>query len=117
MYDTGGVYSNTYKNKRYLNKKNCNNTTSKKLISTGIIVFLVLLIILLFVNNSRGNMQYEYGIVEVKKGDTLWNIIGEYNIYNDDPRKLVTEIKRINDLDTAIIYPGQCLKIPNDIMK
>ena len=115
MYEMS-VYQKSHR--RSINKKRCNNNTkSKKIISTGIIVLLVSIIILISVSNSRGNMQYEQDIVEVKKGDTLWNIIKAYNVNNEDPRKLVAEIKRINDLDTAIIYPGQCLKMPENIRK
>ncbi|MBO8169321.1 MAG: LysM peptidoglycan-binding domain-containing protein [Thermoanaerobacteraceae bacterium] len=46
----------------------------------------------------------------VKEGDTLWSIAREYRP-QDDPRKVVHEIKQANELKSAKIYPGQVLKV------
>ena len=42
----------------------------------------------------------------VRPGETLWDIARQYP---GDPRKTVYEIREMNDLESAIIYPGQKL--------
>lgn len=51
-------------------------------------------------------------IHQVLPGDTLWGIATTY--YPDkDPREIVFEIRKLNDLkDSATIYPYQLLKLP-----
>ena len=48
----------------------------------------------------------------VQAGETLWDIAKHYSPRNADPRPVVYNIKIINKLDSAIIYPGQILNIP-----
>ena len=48
----------------------------------------------------------------VKAGETLWDIAKHYSPRNADPRPVVYNIKIINKLDSAIIYPGQILSVP-----
>ena len=51
--------------------------------------------------------------VTVKEGQTLWSIASSINSegrYNTN--YLVSVIEDINDLDSAIINPGQKLKVP-----
>jgi LysM repeat protein len=47
----------------------------------------------------------------VQPGDTLWSIAGEYNQQGKDVRKLIYDIRKINDI-TPVINPGQVLEIP-----
>ena len=48
----------------------------------------------------------------VLPGDTLWDIAGEHVAQGDDVRNLIEDIKRINDLDSSVIVPGQVLQVP-----
>ncbi|MBP2643514.1 MAG: yneA [Firmicutes bacterium] len=51
--------------------------------------------------------------VEVRDGDTLWNIASRYTSTKEDVREKVHIIKTINGLDqNAKIYEGQTLKVP-----
>lgn len=52
--------------------------------------------------------------VVVKSGDTLWSIAHTYDRSNGDIdiRKLIYEIKELNQLTSAQIYPGQVIYIP-----
>ena len=52
-----------------------------------------------------------YFEVIVEKGDTLWTIADQYN-ENQDLRRLIYEIKKLNKLKQTSIYPGQKLVIP-----
>ncbi len=59
---------------------------------------------------SRSNNQYI--MVTVKEGDTLWTLAKNNNKSNRDIRKIVHEIKDINNLHYMIIYPGDLIKVP-----
>lgn len=66
------------------------------------------------------NIQKAYGdILEenfkeyyISKGDNLWNIALENMPEGYDVRKMVYEIKKINGIDTGLIYEGSTIKIP-----
>jgi cell division protein YceG involved in septum cleavage len=51
-------------------------------------------------------------IVEIVKGDTLWDIASNYNYYNEDIRKVVHRIKTYNQLDDGKLFAGQSIVIP-----
>ena len=97
-------------------------TKSYRIISRSrFTVFLILLALLiffmggiLFSPNSAATEPQNYITVEVKSGDTLWQIAGEHKNKGKDIRKLVYEINTINALAGSSIYPGQLLKIPVD---
>lgn len=46
----------------------------------------------------------------VKEGDTLWRISERFNP-DEDPRKIVYEIRKVNNI-TPMIYPGQEILVP-----
>ncbi|MCL1873088.1 MAG: hypothetical protein FWF85_03115 [Clostridiales bacterium] len=50
--------------------------------------------------------------VIVNQGDTLWGLIEENYSYSGDIRKAIYEVQKINNLQTAIINPGEVLYIP-----
>ena len=49
----------------------------------------------------------------VRSGDTLWEIAAEHGPAGGDVRRVVDAISEINDLDGALIRPGQVLEIPS----
>ncbi|OEG00166.1 hypothetical protein BHF71_06065 [Vulcanibacillus modesticaldus] len=85
-------------------------------------VFDVLLIVLVIVSLSfvalaKGNeiddlKEIKYVPVTVKKGDSIWSIAKRYYDGESDFRELIYNIRKLNKLDQAIIYPGQVLLIP-----
>jgi LysM repeat protein len=48
----------------------------------------------------------------VERGDTLWDIAAQYS-QGVDPRKVITAIKKANQLSSATVHPGQVLAIPH----
>lgn len=50
--------------------------------------------------------------VVVQDGDTLWQIARRYGDPDMDTRKMVDLIRTINDLPSAVVRPGQVLKVP-----
>ena len=48
----------------------------------------------------------------VRAGDTLWDIAADHTGADGDVRGTVALIRRINDLETVLIRPGDRLSIP-----
>lgn len=48
----------------------------------------------------------------VLKGDNLWNISLEYMPKDYDVRKMVYDIKKLNEMDESFIVAGDTIKIP-----
>jgi len=79
------------------------------------IVFLLITITLgslLNIDVAYSSTYNKFYKVRVVPGDTLWNLAMEYNNSNTDIRKLVYDIKKVNNLDDSIIIPGDVIKIP-----
>lgn len=78
-------------------------------------ILLVLAVVMfssyLMVSANDGDSNTAYNTICVSSGDTLWGIAKEYNP-NGDIRKLIYEIKKINNLSSSQIYAGEELKIP-----
>ncbi len=94
-----------------------NNYSSNKLSKTKLskyITILALILVLIFIAiTSQGSKPIKYRNITIEKGDTLWSIVKSYQSNEIDPRKMINQIKRINDLKTAVLQPGQTIKIPS----
>lgn len=62
-------------------------------------------------SNAKGMTKQQYMRIQVKSGDTLWCLAGEY-MPNTDIRKSIHVISEINDTSASELYAGQVLKIP-----
>jgi len=49
--------------------------------------------------------------ITVNTGDTLWGIATRF-AGNQDPRKMIYSIKKVNQLDSGFITAGQVLRVP-----
>lgn len=79
-----------------------------------LVVFTLLSILLVSVSNFGKVYSKTYDrftTYYVESGDTLWEIAEKNNVNNKDVRKLIYEIKEINNIDT-MLYIGQEIKIP-----
>ena len=74
------------------------------------IMILIALIITLFSNCLAGKKVETEDLV-VSTGDTLWSIACEYKKDGQDVREYIYELRKLNNLENCIIYPGQELKI------
>ena len=84
---------------------------------TLFIVFVILFFIMasntiIGLNDASSLTQTEYVEVTVQAGDTLWNIAKIYNNDENDIRKSVYMICRINDIAAHELKAGQKLVIP-----
>lgn len=89
----------------------------KKFIRTISILSILVLTFIIFCNKTYSKVDVKYKEEYVVYGDTLWSISEEelkYNKYfeNKDIRKIVNEIKRINNLENLNLKEGQKLLIP-----
>lgn len=82
-----------------------------------LIVFIVSCILLNINNTVSSEDKIEYKTLTITRGDTLWSVAkteqetNEY--YKDrDIREIISNIKKINNLDSSNLYIEQNLKIP-----
>lgn len=79
-----------------------------------VIISTLVVALLLFLASSvmAAGPEPETVDYRVRAGDTLWMIAAEV-ADGSDLRGVVAEIRRLNDLDSSIILPGQTLEIPS----
>ena len=83
-------------------------------------VFVVLTIVLmttavnfaLGLNTAACSTVQEYMDVEIKSGDTLWNIAETYMPDNMDTREAVYQICSLNDISADELYAGMTIQVP-----
>lgn len=78
-----------------------------------ITVFVISGIVIAKEPNDRVENETTYVEITVQEGDTLWNIAKPYYDGKSDYRKFIHEIRKLNDLEEGIIYPGQIIFIPS----
>lgn len=64
------------------------------------------------VHGSNYGHDYEYSEIKVLKGDTLWMIALDHMPEEYDVRKMIYEIRILNNMDVSNIYSGDIIKIP-----
>ena len=89
-----------------------------KFVRTILIILSILAIVIcIFINNSYSNSNLNYKQEYINKGDTLWSIAEEEirnNPYykDEDVRKVIYEIRELNNLKTSDLIEGVQIKIP-----
>ena len=53
-----------------------------------------------------------YAEVEIRAGDTLWQIAAEYKRDDADIRRFIYDIRQINDIRADELQPGRMILIP-----
>lgn len=77
-----------------------------------IILFSIISLLSGFSGFKKYNNIVEYETVNVTQGDTLWNIAREYISEKEDIRDYIYMIRKVNNLESANIHPGDQLLIP-----
>lgn len=87
--------------------------SNKKVILNLSLILIISVLLFAFVTRgaiSTGNIKMKN--IEVSPGDSLWVIAKKHYSPQIDIRKRIYQIKRINNLTSANLQPGQTLKIP-----
>lgn len=64
-------------------------------------------------NNTADSLtKMTYSEIQIQSGDTLWNLAKEFGPKDQDTRKVVHEICKLNNISADTIYPGQIISIP-----
>lgn len=64
-------------------------------------------------NDDSIKDETTYVEITVQEGDTLWNLAKPYYDGKSDYRKFIHEIRKLNDLEEGVIFPGQIIIIPS----
>ncbi|NLO88923.1 MAG: LysM peptidoglycan-binding domain-containing protein [Clostridia bacterium] len=84
----------------------------KKIVRAMIICIIIFFLFIHLGDRTENNNYSHVILVTVNKGDTLWDIAEKHRSGKADIRKIISEIKKINNLNDEFIYPGQQLAIP-----
>ena len=96
-------------------KSESNNKFSKLLTFLAAVLILSLLITVFYSLISFSENTDNFRKHEIKKGESLWSIAAKYHNPNSvDLRKIIYEIKNLNNIDSAVITPGEKIIIPLD---
>ncbi len=60
---------------------------------------------------AAGSDDHEYVTIQVQSGDTLWELAKEYGPKDQDVRKTVFEICKLNNIQASELRAGDFIKI------
>lgn len=63
-------------------------------------------------NTADSLTKNTYAKVQVQDGDNLWSLAEEFGPEDQDTRKVVYEICKLNQITADSIFPGQVILIP-----
>ena len=101
---------NSYAEKK--EKRNGGSLFLKIIIAAITVIIATFLLMSIFSIIGFGENEQEYIRHQVEAGDSLWTIALEYYDEDIDIRKAVYHIKKLNNIESAIINPGNELLIP-----
>lgn len=81
-------------------------------IGLALVIALMAINLLTLSVNAYNNQQAHYEEMVVQNNDTLWSIAEGITPDGQDVRNTVYIIRKVNHLNTAVLYPGQRLLIP-----
>lgn len=81
-----------------------------KFVLFSIAITLIFILAVARVTESKSTTDIQYVTYIVQPGQTLWDIAKELHP-GEDPRRLIFQIREVNDI-TPIIQPGQAIKVP-----
>lgn len=86
----------------------------KKILGVGLVVVLLsILLTIIFSLVGFGVNNDNFIEHEIASGESLWSISAKYYDSNKvDLRRIIYKIKKINNMDSAIISPGKKILIP-----
>lgn len=101
-----------YKGNVRLTKEDEKNTNYSKFLVITVILLSIVLLISVLSFKAMTEKEIYYKDIEIKNGQTLWQIAESEFGSDSNIRKYVYQIKQINNLKNSILSPGQVIKIP-----
>lgn len=106
------TYTLNYQGAKTKNKKKKSILIRLLTAAVGIIL-LSIIFISLFSLIGSGENSGNFINHEIESGESLWSIAAHYYDSNNvDLRKIIYDIKKINNIDSSVITPGKELIIP-----
>jgi len=68
---------------------------------------------MIYTNSVSGYKEPQYQSIIVHSGDTLWSIAEKYG-NNSNTREYIYNVKKINALDSSMLYENTAILIPVD---
>lgn len=86
----------------------------KQMIKNILFILVLIFIFKAFMSYQLAKTEYKTYNYTVNANDTLWNIASNICSKNTDIyiRKVITDIKEINNMSESIIYEGQTIMLP-----
>jgi len=82
------------------------------IIVIAIVVSIICSTLIIATTRTKGYSEPRYVSVVVEPGDTLWDIVCGYYGNGVDIRKMISNIRKNNDMDTSELRIGQIIMIP-----
>ena len=101
-----------YKGNAKLTRQDENESNYSKILVISVIILSIILIISVLSFKAMTEKEIYYKDIEIKNGQTLWQIAESEFGSNSDIRKYVYQIKQINNLKNSNLTPGQIIKVP-----
>lgn len=101
-----------YKGNAKLTKEDVKKTNYSKFLAITVIILSIILLISVLSFKAMTEKEIYYKDIEIKNGQTLWQIAESEFGSDSNIRKYVYQIKQINNLKNSILSPGQVIKIP-----
>jgi hypothetical protein len=86
---------------------------AKEMIKNILFILIIIMLFKILISYELAKTEYDTYEYVVMKNDTLWNIASNICDNNDVYiRKVIIDIKQINDMNNSTIYVGQTIKLP-----
>jgi hypothetical protein len=105
-YKREHVFGVTDMKKKYILK-------NKRKFFTALFILSLIAFVLIYTNSVVGYKQTQYQSIVVNSGDTLWSIAEKYGS-NCNIREYIHNLKKINNLESSIIFENTPILIPID---
>ncbi|MFO7814584.1 MAG: LysM peptidoglycan-binding domain-containing protein [Halanaerobiales bacterium] len=101
-----------YKGNAQLTKQDEGRSKLQIVLVISVILVSIIIIISILSLKVMTEKEVYYKDIEIKNGQTLWQIVENEFGSDSNIRKYVYQIKQINNLQNSNLSPGQVIKIP-----